>query len=97
MPFIIETDASGIGLGPVLSHNGHPHPIAFVSQKLSPRAQTKSIYESELMVVVLSVQKWRHYLLDKKFTIISEGSEISFKTERGATSILEVADQTPRI
>lgn len=67
LPFIIETNA-WIGLGAMLSQNGHP--IAFFSKKLSPRAQTKSIYERELMAVVLFVQKWRHYLLGKKFTII---------------------------
>ena len=36
LPFLIETDASGTGLGVVLSQNGHP--IAFFSQKLSIRA-----------------------------------------------------------
>lgn len=46
LPFIIETYASGSGLGAVLSQNGHP--IAFFSKKLSQRAQTKSIYEREL-------------------------------------------------
>ena len=70
LPFIIETDASEIALGAVLSQNGHP--IAFFSKKLSNRAKTKSIYERELMAVVLSVQKWRHYLLGRKFTIISD-------------------------
>ena len=53
LSFIIETDTSGIGLGAVLSQNGHP--IAIFSQKLSSRAQSKSVYERELMAVVLSV------------------------------------------
>ncbi|KAL0554193.1 hypothetical protein IC582_008110 [Cucumis melo] len=80
LPFTIETDASGSGLGAVLSQRGHP--IAFYSQKLSQRAQTKSIYERELMVVVLSVQRWRHYLLGRKFSILSNQKALKFLLEQ---------------
>ena len=45
LPFHIETDASGTGIGAVLQQNGHP--IAFISKALSPRNQGLSVYEKE--------------------------------------------------
>ncbi|TYK04949.1 ty3-gypsy retrotransposon protein [Cucumis melo var. makuwa] len=71
LPFIIETDALGKGLGQSLSQNGHP--IAFFSQKLSICAQGKSIYERELMAVgevQPQFQKWLTKLLGYDFEIL---------------------------
>lgn len=34
------------------------------------------------MVVVLSVQKWRHYLLGRKFTIMSDQKALKFLLEQ---------------
>ena len=67
LPFHIETDASGIGIGAVLQQNGHP--IAFISKALSPKNQGLSIYEKEYLAILLAVEQWRHYLLQGEFFI----------------------------
>ena len=65
--FVVETDASGSGIGVILSQHGHP--IAYFSKKLSPRAQQQSVYAREMQAIVAAVTKFRHYLLGQKFTI----------------------------
>ncbi|GKB26613.1 putative mitochondrial protein [Tanacetum coccineum] len=53
--FIIETDASGYGIGAVLQQKGHL--IAFLSRTLAPKHQSLYAYEKELLVVVCSGSK----------------------------------------
>ena len=51
--FVVETNASNNGLGAVLMQEGRP--IAYMSQTLSERTQKKSVYEQELMAMVLAI------------------------------------------
>lgn len=66
-PFILETDASGIGVGAVLGQQGHP--IAYFSKTLSPIMQKQSTYKRELLAIIEALAKFRHYLLGNKFII----------------------------
>ena len=79
-PFTLEADASGFGVGVVLLQHGHP--ITYYSKLLGPRARAQSIYEKALMVVVLAVQKWKHYLLGRHFVMHSDQQSLRYLMEQ---------------
>ena len=55
IPFVVETDVSGRGMGAVLLQEGHP--IAFISKAFSLKNMGLSVYEKELMALVFAVTK----------------------------------------
>lgn len=55
--FIIEIDASDLGIGAVLMQHGHP--LAFLSKALGPKSRDLSTYEKEYMAIIVVVQQWR--------------------------------------
>lgn len=53
-PFEVDVDASGLGIGVVLSRNSHP--IEYFSEKLSPSRQKWSTYAQELYSLVRALK-----------------------------------------
>ncbi|GAU30089.1 hypothetical protein TSUD_392450 [Trifolium subterraneum] len=83
--FMIETDASGIGMGAVLIQNNHP--ICYFSQKFCPKLMNASAYVRELCAITSAVKKWRTYLLGRKFVVHTD--------QRSLRELMTQVIQTP--
>ncbi|GKB42961.1 retrotransposable element Tf2 [Tanacetum coccineum] len=82
--FMIETDALGVGLGTVLQQNGHP--IAYLSKTLPPKHQSLSIYEKEFLAVLMALERWREYLLDRHFIIKTDHFSLKYLLDQRITT-----------
>jgi hypothetical protein len=64
-PYYLETDASGVALGAILSQKGEDgrmHPIAFLSESFTPPQRNYDTHDKELLAIIRSFEHWRLYL-----------------------------------
>ena len=64
--FILQTDASGYGVGAVLSQTvgeGLDHPVAYFCHKLLHRKQKYSAMEKEYLAIKIALEAFQMYLL----------------------------------
>ncbi|KAD5803509.1 hypothetical protein E3N88_14869 [Mikania micrantha] len=86
--FVIETDASGKGMGAVLMQDGHP--IAFISKALSSKQQAFSVYERELLAIMFAVKYWHHYLSMAHFIIRTDQKSLKHLVDQKITTPLQL-------
>lgn len=86
LPFVIETDASSLGLGAILYQyqQGWRTVIAFASRRLRGAEKNDQNYSSmklELLALKWAVtEKFRSYLLGSKFTILTDNNPLCHLT-----------------
>ena len=77
--FILETDASILGLGAVLSQlqdDTKPHPISYASRALSHSEKKYAITELETLAVVWAVSHYHHHLYGQSVTVLTDHSAV---------------------
>ena len=75
-PFVLEIDASDRGVGAVLMQEGKP--LAFISQVVAPKHLGLSVYDKKLIVVLVAMEKWWHYLEGSQFIIKIDHEILNF-------------------
>lgn len=76
--FRLDTDASDLGLGAVLSQlqNGEEKVIAYASKTLSPSQQVYCTTYKELLAVRIFVEHFRVYLYGRRFTVRTDHASL---------------------
>lgn len=86
--FVLESDASNVGLGAVLKQDGKT--IAYVSRTLKKAERNYSITEKEVLAALWAMEKLRYYLDGREFDLVSDHEaikEMRKKLEFGSAKI----------
>uniref|UniRef100_A0A803KBS3 Gypsy retrotransposon integrase-like protein 1 n=1 Tax=Xenopus tropicalis TaxID=8364 RepID=A0A803KBS3_XENTR len=83
-PFILEVDASDVGVGAILSQRPsfqHSlHPCAYFSRKFSAAERNYDVGNRELLAIKLALQEWRHLLegSSEPVTILTDHKNLEY-------------------
>jgi hypothetical protein len=80
LPFTLECDASGEGIGAVLMQKRHP--LAYESRKLRGPELLYSIYDKEMLAIMHALAKFRQYLVGARFVVKSDHNSLKYLLEQ---------------
>lgn len=75
-PFLVECDASNVGIGAVLMQGGRL--VAYFSEKLNDAKLKYLTYDKELYAIVQALRHWEHYLIGVEFVLYSDHEALRF-------------------
>ncbi|CAC5392821.1 Retrovirus-related Pol polyprotein from transposon 297,Retrovirus-related Pol polyprotein from transposon 17.6,Transposon Ty3-I Gag-Pol polyprotein,Transposon Ty3-G Gag-Pol polyprotein,Retrovirus-related Pol polyprotein from transposon 412 [Mytilus coruscus] len=87
--FILETDASNVGMGAVLSQiqDGEERVIGYFSKTFSKSERNYCVNRKELLAIVSAVKNFHHYLYGRSFTVRTDHGSlrwlVNFKNPEG--------------
>ena len=96
--FVLETDASDTGIGSCLKvlNNGREHIVGYHSEKLQEPQCRWPIVEKEAYAILKGTNKFRHYLIAKKFILKTDNRVLSYmktsKSKKLANWALQLSD-----
>ena len=88
LPFILDTDASHVGTGAVLSQvqDGREHVVSYYSKMFTPEEGNYCVTRKELLAIVKAVKHFRHQLYGRKFTVRTDHASLAWLLRNPAPS-----------
>nr|GEW48689.1 putative mitochondrial protein [Tanacetum cinerariifolium] len=74
--FKVDCDASKVGIGAVLSQEGHP--VAFFDEKLSDPRLNYTTYDVEFYAIIQALRHLQHYLVHMEFILNSDHEALKY-------------------
>ncbi|KAF8748393.1 hypothetical protein RHS01_10878 [Rhizoctonia solani] len=82
-PYFLETDASGVAMGAILSQQGEDnclHPIAYMSKSFSGAKANYDTHDKELLAIIKALEEWRIFLeaTDKPVQVFTDHRNLEY-------------------
>ncbi|QRW21934.1 Retrotransposable element Tf2 protein [Rhizoctonia solani] len=83
LPYYLETDASGVAMGAILSQRGEDnrlHPVAYVSKSFSGVEVNYDTHDKELLAIIKALEEWQIFLeaTDKPIQVFTDHFNLEY-------------------